>query len=406
MKILHIQQYFNENMGYQENILPSYQKKLGHDVVLITSTRSDGFNNENRIKEECDFIENGFKVKRIKIKGEFKKRFVIFENLYKILENEKPDYIYHHSVTSPSLKTVCEYKKNNQHVFLAVDNHADLNISGKNKLWKTLYYNIFWKNFISKYDKFINVYFGVTPTRCLFLEEELGVDSSKIRLLPIGADVDNAKITIKREELFRKHNLNENSFIIIHGGKITPEKQISRIIEAFKRIKNDNINLVLFGSVKDKKVEELIKSDQRIVFIGWLSREDTLAMLSYSDIGIWNTQHTTLLEDCVAVGLPMILRYYGSTCHLIDNTGLFLYDGTVREIQDKLSLLIDNKELVKKFRENSNELRDLLSYSNIAIESVNYYNNENYGEIHRKLMDERVSDINYRNFRLVQHTEG
>jgi glycosyltransferase involved in cell wall biosynthesis len=406
MKILHIQQYFNENMGYQENILPYYQKNLGHEVVLITSTRSDGFNNENRVKEASEFVENGFKVKRINIRGEFKKRFVIFDNLYEFIEDEKPDYIYHHSVTSPSLKTVCDYKKNNPHVFIAVDNHADLNISGRNKLWKVFYYNIFWKSVIKKYDKFINVYFGVTPTRCLFLEEELGVNSNKIRLLPIGADVNNAQVTTTKEEIFNKYNLDKDSIIIIHGGKITPEKQINKIIEAFKRIKNENIRLVLFGSINDKYVESLVKSDNRIVYIGWLNREDTLAMLKYSDVGIWNTQHTTLLEDCVAVGLPMILRYYGSTCHLIDNTGLFLYDGSVREIQDKLSLIINNKELVDKFRSNSSSLRDLLSYAKVAEESIKYYQNEYYGDIHINLMNERVSDISYRSFRLFKNTHG
>ena len=41
MKIVHIQQYFNEGFGYQENVLPYYQKKLGHDVIMITSLSYD-----------------------------------------------------------------------------------------------------------------------------------------------------------------------------------------------------------------------------------------------------------------------------------------------------------------------------------------------------------------------------
>jgi len=399
MKIVHIQQYFNENMGYQENILPYYQQKLGHEVILITSTRSDGFNNESRIKKESEFQENGFKVKRIEIKGEFKKRFVIFGNLYKYLEDEKPDYIYHHSVTSPSLKTVSKYKENNPHVFIAADNHADLSISGRNKLWKIFYYNILWKNIIAKYDKYINVYFGVTPTRCLFLSEELGVNVEKIRLLPIGADEDNAEIELTKEDFFEKYNLNKNNLIFTHGGKITQEKQVDRVVKAFERIENPNINLVLFGSLKDKKVEALIKNDSRIIFLGWLNRDDTLAMLKYSDIGIWNSQHTTLLEDCIAVGLPLILRYYGSTCHLIDENGIFLYEGSIREIQDKMNYMIKNRGQLEYFKANSKKSLELLSYNKIAEESINYYYDLKPQRIHEKLMSITYTDKEYKHFR-------
>ncbi|MCM3602196.1 glycosyltransferase [Robertmurraya korlensis] len=401
MKILHIQQYYNEKMGYQENILPYYQKKLGHEVVLITSTRSDGFNNDSRVKKEAEFEENGFIVKRKKIKGEFKRRFVIFDDLYKILDDEKPDYIFHHSVTSPSIKTVSRYKQNNPHVFIAVDNHADLNISGRNKLWKLFYYNLFWKYIISKHDKFIDIYFGVTPSRCLFLEEELGVRVDKIKLLPIGADVDNADVTITKEKLLEKYDIDKNCIIVTHGGKITPEKQIDRIILAFKRVNNPNIRLVLFGDIQDKKVETLIKTDSRIQFIGWLDRKDTLALLKHSDIGIWNTQHTTLLEDCVAVGLPLLLRYYGSTSHLIDRTGLFLYEGSIREIYEKLLILIENKHLLEKFKQNAFNLCNLLSYENIAFESIEYTKDLRAKETHKKFMSVEYSDDNYLNFRVI-----
>lgn len=89
MKIVHVQQYFNESYGYQENVLPYYQKKLGHDIVLITSTRTNGFGKQNRVKEEGEFEENGFRVKRIPIKAEFKNRFVVFSDLYKYLEKER-----------------------------------------------------------------------------------------------------------------------------------------------------------------------------------------------------------------------------------------------------------------------------------------------------------------------------
>lgn len=402
MKIVHIHQYYNDGMGYQENILPHYQSKLGHEVILITSTLSNGFGDDTRNKNEGEYNDKGFRVKRIKINGEFKDRFVLFTDLYSILKKEQPDYIYHHSVTAPSLKTVCEYKKENPNVFLAVDNHADLNISGRNILWKFFYYNFIWRKFISKFDKFIDVYFGVTPTRCLFLQEELGVDPEKIRLLPIGADVDHSNVKLTKEEFLEKYNIEKDCLIITHGGKITSEKKVDRIIDAFKRIENENVRLILFGKMQDKKVDELVKSDKRIMFLGWLNREDTIEVLNFSDIGIWNTQHTTLLEDCVGVELPMILRYYGSTSHLINNSGIFLYEGSVREIQDNLSFLINNPELLVQFRKNARQVKKLLSYNNVAQESIEYSYAMDYKETHKVFMSKDFADINYEHFRTIK----
>lgn len=402
MKIVHVQQYFNESYGYQENVLPYYQKKLGHDIVLITSTRTNGFGKQNRVKEEGEFEENGFRVKRIPIKAEFKNRFVVFSDLYKYLEKEQPDYIFHHSVTAPSLFTVCKYKRNNPSTFLAVDNHADLNISGRNRLWRLIYYNTLWRKLISLCDSYIDVYFGVTPARCIFLEEELGVKAEKIRLLPIGADTDHIQqVNISKQDFFKKYGIDENCLVIVHGGKIVPEKQVGKIVEAFKRIENKNIRLVLFGSMNDPLVEKAIQIDKRIHFIGWLNREQTLALLKYSDIGVWNTRHTTLLEDCIAVGLPLILRYYGSTCHLIDGSGIYLYEGSVREIYDTLKLVIDDYSMLQKFKEKAALLGKILSYDNIAYESIKYQQSLEPLGIHKKFMSIDYCDMEYPRFRKI-----
>jgi glycosyltransferase involved in cell wall biosynthesis len=405
MKIVHVHQYYNDGMGYQENILPQYQSKLGHDVVLITSTLSNGFGSDSRNKNEGEYKDKGFIVKRIKVNGEFKDRFVVFNNLYSALKEEQPDYIFHHSVTAPSLWTVCSYKKQNPRVFLAVDNHADLNISGRNKLWKYFYYNLLWRYQLSKLDKYIDIYFGVTPIRCLFLNEELGVKKEKIRLLPIGADDEGISVDIDKNDFFKEYNIDSNCMIITHGGKITKEKNADRLINAFMKIKNDNIRLVLFGSIEDKEIENLCKKDDRIVFLGWLNRKSTLSLLKYSDVGIWNTQHTTLLEDCIAVELPLILRYYGSTSHLINNSGMYLYEGSTREIFDKLNFMVNNKELLKSFKSNASKLKHLLSYRNIAYESIQYSEDSTVKETHEVFMSEQFTDSNYKHLRIIKKFE-
>ena len=402
MKILHIQQYYNDGMGYQENILPYYHASLGHEVLLITSKYNNGFNKGKRKGQIGVYSDRNFKVKRIETYGEFKNRFVLFKNLYKEIKEFNPDYIFHHSVTAPSLITVAKYKKENKNIFLVADNHADWVISGTNKLWKIFYYNIVWKNILKKIQNQIDIFFGVTPGRCMFLSSELGINGQHVKLLPIGADTELCNQISDKRDVLSKFNLNPDNILIVHGGKITPEKKVDKIIEAFMLIKNEKINLVLFGDIKDENVKNLIKQDDRIIYLGWLNRNDTLRILKNSDIGIWNTQHTTLMEDAIAVGLPIIIMYYGATSHLIDNNGFYLYEGSVKEIYDKLSFVTSNKEIISEMKNNSNQMMNILSYKNIANESLAYIENREYESIYSKFLTIPYTDYNFKFFKYLK----
>lgn len=378
MKIVHIHQFFDAGFGYQENILPEYHKDLGNDVVMLTSTRKYGFDKkQSRIEPEGTFIENSFLVRRLKIRGEFPKRFVFFKNLYKELEKEQPDYIFHHSVTAPSIMTVAKYKKRYPDTTLVMDNHADLMISGRNPLWRIIYYNMFWKYLLKRVAPQVDQFFGVTPDRCKFLTKELGIAPSKISLLPIGADVK--RITANKEKrmdekrkFLKENHLPENTFLFCHGGKMSYAKETDVLIRAFMQLKEEHAVLVLFGSFVDQSLSELILEDRRILFLGWQNRENTLKILCFSDIGLWNSQHTTLLEDAVGCELPLVLKKYGSTEHLINKNGIFLPGTDEQKIVTVMKELVKNKALLNKLIVGTVDKKRELSYENIAYKSLNF----------------------------------
>lgn len=69
MKIVHICQYYNDGYGYQENLLPRYQKKLGYDVKVITSDRMSYFAGEKvpKIVGTGRFEDSGVPIERLSI---------------------------------------------------------------------------------------------------------------------------------------------------------------------------------------------------------------------------------------------------------------------------------------------------------------------------------------------------
>lgn len=146
MKIAHVTYYYNDGTGYQDNLLPQYQEKQGHEVVVITTDLVTPFNNskaqKDRRKKVGTYIENNVRIVRLSHWWEFKGRFVHFRNLEKTLANEKPDYIFHHGLCASSILTCIKYKMKHPFVFLVADNHADLNISARNRIWKWGYYGV------------------------------------------------------------------------------------------------------------------------------------------------------------------------------------------------------------------------------------------------------------------------
>jgi glycosyltransferase involved in cell wall biosynthesis len=391
MKIVHISNYFNDYIGYHENILPKYHKLLGHDVCLITSDRNylqpvgDAKQRDYKNKE-------GILVKRIKTTYELKHRFVIFKNLYKSIEEEKPDYIFHHGITQPSLFTVIRYKKDHPSVFVAADNHADLNISARNIIWKLLYYKNVLRINLKKIINDIDVVFGVTPARCFFAFLELGVPKSKIRFLPQGCDINEAEKYKKLDENKKDHDyLN-----IITGGKYV--KDDKGLVDLINGLRNLPVKLRIFGTIKNDYLSNLIKKEKNVTFIGWQDREGIFKNYLNSDLAIWPKLHTTLIEDAMAVGLPVILRYYGSTCHLIRGNGFYLFSDEGREINCIFRLLLENKELIEYFKKCAEKMRSIFSYYEIAKESIDYYYDSSPKMLHNIFMNDPLCKFENRNW--------
>lgn len=107
MKIVHVclaQPYYNDYWGYQENIIPKYQKKDGHDVTVITSVlRYDvkGSNGFREVNPGSYVLTDGVKVVRIPYKrSPLNKRLRMYVGLYEKLCAEKPEIIFVHGCQS------------------------------------------------------------------------------------------------------------------------------------------------------------------------------------------------------------------------------------------------------------------------------------------------------------------
>lgn len=118
MKIIHIAPNapYNEGWSYQENYLPRFQADLGHEVLLIVTNQEhrDGHICETDCTDQVSL--DGFRVirrRQDKVKLPIIGRALTKLEVYDILKQEKPDFIFYHGLVSATIFQVCRYKKTN-----------------------------------------------------------------------------------------------------------------------------------------------------------------------------------------------------------------------------------------------------------------------------------------------------
>ena len=154
MRIVHLINYFNDNLDYQENNLIKIQSTQGHQVSLITSDRLFPFKNYeqvyrnvlgNRIIGEKKYKYYGADVIRKKTLFEFKKHAqCFFPYIFDILKI-KPEVIHIHNCGTYNFITIFLFSLfYNFKIF--IDCHQDELNTKKgliyflhNKLWKFIY---------------------------------------------------------------------------------------------------------------------------------------------------------------------------------------------------------------------------------------------------------------------------
>jgi len=383
MKIIHVALTgpFTDNWGYQDNLLSKYHKKLGYDVSLIVPKyRYD--DNANIIVDDRDSYvdENGIKIIRLKIKGDrhLNYKFKRYVNLYSTIESENPDIIFVHGCQFMDIKVIVRYIQKHQNVKVFVDNHADFSNSARNFLSKNILHKIIWRYYAHSIEPYTTKFYGVLPARVDFLKDVYKLPKEKIELLVMGADdeeVEKAKDENVRKLIRSKYNIKQNDFLIVTGGKIdNAKKQTLLLMEAIKRIKNENVKLLIFGSVindlKDK-FNSLVDGE-KVQYIGWVHSSDSYKYFAAADLVVFPGRHSVFWEQVVGLGIPMVVKYWRGTTHVdLGGNCKFLYNDSADEIYEVLLSLINNKNEIFKMKEVA-ETKGMkyFSYKNIALKAI------------------------------------
>lgn len=108
-----------------------------------------------------------------------------------------------------------------------VDNHADFSNSATNWLSKYILHGLIWRKCAYLIEPYTEKFYGVLPSRVDFLRGVYKLPEEKIELLLMGVDDEKlVKLQNKdvRKEIREKHNIQQEDFLIITGGKVDNAK--------------------------------------------------------------------------------------------------------------------------------------------------------------------------------------
>lgn len=352
MKIIHVVLSsgadYTDNWGYQENTLPEEQCRLGHEVIVLTSTISSLSKNECEQMEGQYYI-NGVRIIRINPSCSFlNNRICFFTNkLYDIFEKEIPDLIFIHGFLMPSLREIKRYKRNHSDVIVFFDAHNTYVNSIKkfpflNKyilhkgMWRYIYQN--------NKDLFDGGYY-TAPQVKTFIQDMYGVDDNNLSFLPMGVYIPEYTLKNRnkiKSDFRKKYGISSTSKLLVVGGRLREEKKIFEIVSAINLIKDCNFDLLIFGSFNSAEYENKVKeiAKKNVIFIGWQNNKSIQNIYLSADLALFTGTQSVIWRTAVGCGLPSICRYsdgaeeldMGGNCIFLDDDNPRVWANAIEEI--------------------------------------------------------------------------
>ena len=384
MKILMfaIASSYTPKLGYQENLLSKAFADKGHQVIIISENYC--YENGIRLEKNEDTFYDGkvlvIRKKYFKFLNDFisgKVRYI--RKIKNLLDDIKPDLIFHHGLATLSMLEINKYVKKNNMTYI-VDSHEDYNNSATNFLSKYILHKTFYRFIIWLSDKYISKYYYVSTECKKFITEIYKVKNSKTKYLPLGY-YDLEEISYQnRQKLRLKMGIKPDTIVFIHSGKLDVKKNTMSIIEAFSMNRSSRLKLFIIGKILDKKLEKeilyTISNDRRITFIPWLEQETLNEYIMISDVYLQPGTQSSTFHIGAKYGNLLVSSWNESYQDLYGDS--IIYVSNKNDLNNLIVNLLKDNSILKKSNRSKEISINKLDYSKQVDLILKNYIRKNY----------------------------
>lgn len=207
--------------------------------------------------------------------------------------------------------------------------------------------------------------FFISPSQ--FLKRkfiEFGIPEDKIIFLPHGFNLDNFKNS-------QKISFGKIRFGFI--GNSLPAKGVHILIKCFNKIKNDNVELKIYGQAMSYKamlgnylhyIKKMAKN-KNIKFMGGFDNRNIAKIFRAIDVlvvpSIWPENSPLVIQEAFLAKTPVIASRIGGIPELVNDglNGILVNPGDANDLQGKIQYIIDNPNIIEKFKGNIPEVKSI-----------------------------------------------
>ena len=354
MKIVHLIDYFQPKLGYQETFLAREHMRMGHDVCVITSNRynpslySGGAGIRmlgDRIINPGFFTEEGIKVWRLPTLFELP-HAIWMRSLDSKIQELKPDIVIVHGIVSfQSIRIAL--KKKRFGFKLIYDDHMTSDNS-RSKL-KVLYLLFRW-SFAFLIRKAADSLIAVSQQTKVFMHNKYGFPNHRIKIIPLGADEELFRYDpTARQEIRKQLFLHSDDVVFIYTGKIIPEKRLDLLIKAVPLIRKfKHLRVLLVGSGPEGHINYLrnmLKAENitsMFILRNHVHNKNLFKFYSAADVAVWPRGASISQREAMSCSLPIIISHNSMVTDLVNyNNGLVCKENDASDLAQQMEMLLD-----------------------------------------------------------------
>jgi glycosyltransferase involved in cell wall biosynthesis len=374
MKIVHVclLSAYRRGWTYQENMLARSHAKAGHSVTVVTVPFDghDGSPGEGPGKSH----DGAVKVVRLpKIAGLHDCGLALHRDMDATLQREQPDLVYLHGTQAFSCIPALRYVQARPRVGFIVDFHCDAHNTARSIGTKILHF-LLWRPLARACCARAAGVYCVTPGTIDFVSRIYGVPRDRLTHLPLGADLDAIPLAQRetiRANVRKELGFSEDGIVVVSGGKLDQAKSIAELARAISKASNEDVSLLLFGSIEDGYKKELVKAigKKQIVFAGWANEARIYELLLASDVAAFPGTQSVLWQQAICCGLPCIFGSWPGNDYLCDGNAIFVPPGDQSGLDAAVELVTNHGNAAVRTQMAAAALRlgrERFSYATIA----------------------------------------
>ncbi len=411
----------------------------GHDVLVMTFHEKD-FDEKKYQEQEFKTIRiHGYQVKsnpayKVKLR-------LPPESVFKKIKEFKPDVIHSHSPAClgrvaqvysrrlgvPHVTTFHTFLL--EFLYLHVINPPEdavpaLKMLGKkplNELIKWLLFDIGYRAISAYYSAVDHV---TVPSRIIidYLVEN-GVSRDNITYIPnpieLPSDSDfwddePALSPQEKDELRRKFGLGKNDFVILHVGRLSPEKRIEVALRTIRTLKDrgtiKNLKMIVTstGPSKNhlKNIAKKLKINDTVIFTGYVPDEDLATLYKISDVfftpSVFETFNISAARS-MRYGLPIVGPKAAAIKDIVKN-GINGYtvkrprnlNAEVNKYADIIEKLYRDKDHFEKNKKEMIEMSKEYTLERTARDLMNVYQTVKFRDTLKDRMKYNIYDAGFK----------